>query len=131
MAHDPATGIFHTVLISDDTISVNTGPPDAPYNCSIANITDTAFELSCLEGWDGGSAVTFALQFKSDDGTYQTVHKSQNSTLSVNSIAPNTKVYLKLCAYNEEFKDVLLCSAELNVTTTGMKLQDYAADRNY
>ena len=99
--------------------SFSSAKPDAPSNCQAGNATSSGFEVLCTEGFDGGSAVTFDLQFVAD-GVYHSVLKSDVAHSNITSQQSGTYYVMRMCASNEEYPDEDSCSPEFNVTTTGM-----------
>ncbi len=49
------------------------GPADAPRDCKMTNKTFSSIEIRCLEEFDGGSTVWYALQRDVGQGAYGTV----------------------------------------------------------
>lgn len=105
------------ILLQSDLITF-TARPDSPSACRAGNVTDTTFMVICTEGFDGGSDVTFDLQFVAD-GVYHSVMKSEFSYSNITSQQSGTLYVMRMCASNEEFPEELSCSIEFNVTTTG------------
>ena len=99
--------------------SFSSAKPDAPSDWQAGNATSSGFEVRCTEGFDGGSAVTFDLQFVAD-GVYHSVMKSDVAHSNITSQQSGTYYVMRMCASNEEYPDEDSCSPEFNVTTTGM-----------
>lgn len=72
----------------------------------------------CVEGFDGGSEVTFDLEFAAE-GRYHSVQKSRSARVEVVSQRPSTSYTVRLCATNTEFPEERSCSEDLKVSTKG------------
>ncbi len=61
------------------------GPADAPRDCKMTNKTFSSIEIRCLEEFDGGSTVWYALQRDVGQGAYGTVLNITDLNFNVNT----------------------------------------------
>ena len=98
-------------------IKLYSGPAKPPRDCIAVSNTSESLTISCVEVFNGGSTVYYAVQGHTSKDSYRTLLNTTSLTFTIDDLYPNKEYQFRICASNTDFWQTQQCGTPFQMTT--------------